>query len=106
MGIRENQNNPDTIRYLLAHGANINCQDDNGWTALHHAAKENMVQNMDILLEHFPNLLLRDKEGKNAYNVAQANGHNVIAETLQMNMPDIEEESLETDTLLMPATTN
>jgi len=88
--VAESQNNPQTIRYLLSNGANINHQDEQGWTALHYAAKENMVQNMDILLEHFPNMILRDKEGKNAYNLSQAMGHNVIAETLSMNMPESE----------------
>eukprot|EP01083_Nonionella_stella_P199967 732850_1 len=85
--VSKNQNNPTTLRFLLSNGANINHRDDKGWTALHFAANSNLTDNVFILLEHFPDITIRNNAGKNAYNLANSMGHTTIADTLQMNMP-------------------
>ena len=63
--VSENENNPTTIRYLLSNG-HINHQDDKGWTPLHFAANSTLTDNVFSLLEHFPNVTIRNNAGKNA----------------------------------------
>lgn len=41
----------DLIRGLLSKGANINCQDNNGWTPLHSAASNQQFKACSVLLE-------------------------------------------------------
>jgi len=76
--VSNNANNPTTIRYLLRNGANINHQDDKGWTPLHFAANHGLSDNVFILLEYFPNITLRNNAGKNPYNLAKSMGHKNI----------------------------
>ena len=56
------------IKFLLDKGADINAQDDNGWTAFHLACMTTSTVLLTLLLSYDPNILLKDKYGKRAYN--------------------------------------
>eukprot|EP00485_Elphidium_margaritaceum_P005988 CAMPEP_0202696946 /NCGR_PEP_ID=MMETSP1385-20130828/10268_1 /ASSEMBLY_ACC=CAM_ASM_000861 /TAXON_ID=933848 /ORGANISM="Elphidium margaritaceum" /LENGTH=577 /DNA_ID=CAMNT_0049353267 /DNA_START=824 /DNA_END=2557 /DNA_ORIENTATION=+ len=90
--VSKTQEHPITIRYLLSRDANLNHQDDKGWTPLHYACNHggNLIDNVLILLEYFPDLSIRNHAGKNAYNLAQSQGNTMIADTLKLNMPNEE----------------
>ena len=45
-------NRTDVVRFLLQRGANINIQDPNGWTVLHHASYSNSTDVFRLLLQH------------------------------------------------------
>ena len=45
-------NRTDVVRFLLERGANINKQDHNGWTVLHHASHSNSTNVIRLLLQH------------------------------------------------------
>jgi ankyrin repeat protein len=53
----------EKVRALIASGADINAQDDNGFTALHFAAQENKAEIVDFLLQHNANLEIPDAHG-------------------------------------------
>jgi len=84
--VRCHQNGP-SIHWLLDHDADINHQDANGWTPLHHAVKGNVLDNVEILVERFPNILIRNNDGENAYNLAVSMHHTSCANYLEGNMP-------------------
>ena len=54
--------NPDEVREMLKHGANVNHQDSKGKTALHRAAKAGFVETATILLKHEASVYIRDKD--------------------------------------------
>jgi len=84
--VKCHQNGP-TIQWLLDHDADINHQDANGQTPLHHAVKGNVMDNVEILVERFPNIAIRDNDGQNAYNLAVSMHHTSCANYLEGNMP-------------------
>ena len=54
----------DTLRCLLAHGADVNAVDDRHVTPLHLASEWGCVKGAQILLEHGANVHLEDNEGR------------------------------------------
>jgi len=86
--VRKAGDNLIMIRYLLMMGANVNHQDDKGWTALHFACSEGLVDKMYVLFEKIPELdiTIRNNAGKNAYNLAESKGYEQIAGELKLNM--------------------
>lgn len=53
--------NPDEVREMLKHGANVNHQDKKGKTALHRAAKAGFIETARILLENGASVFIRDQ---------------------------------------------
>lgn len=86
----------DNLTTLLSRpGININAQDKNGWTALHHAAFYGIqiIQGSVIahtfveqLTLHGANVLLRNKDGKTALEVAR--GHSLKTGIFNMKLED------------------
>jgi len=53
-----------TFRLLLEHGADINVQEEDGWTPLHVASRYGALEVMRLLLEHGVDVEAKDKTGK------------------------------------------
>lgn len=58
--------NTEIIKLLLTYGANINYQDDLGWSALHNAARMQKVDVLKFLIEAGADINLIDGKGKKA----------------------------------------
>lgn len=64
-------------------GAEIDCRDARGWSALIHAAFSGWKTIAEFLLDHGASVNLCTNEGWNALVVAYAYGHSEIVELLQ-----------------------
>nr|XP_015815772.2 KN motif and ankyrin repeat domain-containing protein 1a isoform X2 [Nothobranchius furzeri] len=70
----------DMVRALLAHGANVNVQDDEGSTALMCASEHGHVEIVKLLLaQPGCDATLSDSDGSNALSIALEAGHKDIA---------------------------
>ena len=70
------------VKSLLLAGANVNIQDNDGWTALMKASKNNHITIIHTLLEVGANPHLQISDGVNALMIASINGHYQIVEQL------------------------
>jgi hypothetical protein len=70
------------VGLLLAHGAPLDAQDHDGWTALMWAAWSGMPKVVDLLLEHGANLALADRHGNTALHIAAERGQAEIVKAL------------------------
>ncbi|KAI9224235.1 ankyrin repeat-containing domain protein, partial [Blastocladiella britannica] len=60
------------VRAMLAHGANVDCTDAHGGTALMYAARDNRVAVVQVLLEYGASVDRTDANGWSAVEYAQA----------------------------------
>lgn len=70
------------IALLLAHGALLDGQDDDGWSALMWACWSGLPQVVESLLEHGASHTLADRQGNTALHIAARRGHAGIVQTL------------------------
>jgi len=70
------------IALLLAHGALLDGQDDDGWSALMWACWSGLPQVVEALLEHGASHTLADRQGNTALLIAARRGHAGIVQTL------------------------
>lgn len=56
---REDADRYDLLTLLLEHGADINAKGSNDWTPLHHAAVQEDLRGLEILLAHGADLSIR-----------------------------------------------
>jgi len=77
----------DTMRCLLADGANVDALDNDHMTPLHLASRDGCVEGARLLLEHGANVHLEDKMGRTPFQVAseqsKANITQLLSEHLQ-----------------------
>ena len=66
------------VRELLAHGANINTQDNNGLTALMEAVNADSSETVKLLLEHGADPALTNDEDMTAMAIAIRDDHKQI----------------------------
>jgi len=76
----------DTIRGLLAHGADVDALDDDHATPLHLASYHGCAKGARILLEHGANVHLEDKEGRTPLQVASERGKTEIPQLLSEHL--------------------
>jgi ankyrin repeat protein len=63
------------IRQMLSEGIDVDIQGNNGWTALHFAAKSNHFETIDLLLEYKADANLYDKQGNGPLWIAAMNAN-------------------------------
>lgn len=75
MWVITRSNNPEVIKILLDHGANVNLQDKLGWTALHHAVsvsskfQRSASEVLSLLMKYSPDLEAKTTEGQGPFEV-------------------------------------
>jgi ankyrin repeat protein len=67
---------------LIDAGADVNLQDENGWTALHIAASVNNQEIVEILVDAGANLDMETLDGYTALDLALQNDNNQMAHIL------------------------
>ena len=70
---------------LLANSADLNLQNKQGETALMLAAEGNNFEITQILLDHRADKTIKDASGKTASDLAEKNGHIVLAKFIEMH---------------------
>lgn len=75
--------NPETIRLLLAAGADPNARQTAGYTALFSAAAANRRDLAEILIAHGANPALQNDFGQTAATFARERGHTELADWLE-----------------------
>jgi ankyrin repeat protein len=65
----------EAIQLLLDHGADVNAQSEDGWTALHTAASYGEVQAVEVLLKRGADPHTRTKSGKTPFQLASSLRH-------------------------------
>ncbi len=56
-------NNPEFCRFFIEHGADVNLQENGGWTALHFAAQEYSAEIVELLLKNDALVDVKDNFG-------------------------------------------
>ncbi|MGH7144308.1 MAG: ankyrin repeat domain-containing protein [Planctomycetota bacterium] len=73
----------DLIDPIISAGADIDAQDGDGMSALHHAAKNGLLATINAMLAHNPNIGLVDNNRQTAEDLARANNHADCADRLK-----------------------
>ncbi len=76
------ESDPDGLRWLLDHGANVDLASFNGLTALHVAATGGRDEHVRVLLDAGADVNARTDRGQTALAAARTHGHAQIAELL------------------------
>jgi ankyrin repeat protein len=78
--------NADKVKKLLEQHADVNKQDEDGWTALMWAANRGHFDVIKLLVEHGADVAIKNKTGKTSVELAKLGGYNDIAEYLDSIM--------------------
>jgi ankyrin repeat protein len=73
----------DMVRFLLTNGADVNCQNEYGNTALMFACANGQKDKVEILLENGANVNSLDEKGLSAIDYAKRYGHTEIVKILE-----------------------
>jgi ankyrin repeat protein len=99
------QGRTEIVRYLIAHGANVNYRGAEwGKTPLSEAASNGFDDVVEILIKAGADPRVKDRSGYNAFALAVLGGQNDVAEAL-MKYGDVNGADSSGNTLLMAATT-
>jgi len=78
-----NSQDGSVVRLLLEHGADMNVQDDDGWTPLHRASFFGALEVVRVLLEHGADVEVKIDSGETALQAAAEGGHDKVVELLR-----------------------
>jgi ankyrin repeat protein len=76
-------NHVDAIRFLVAHGANVNAANLTGFTPLHHAAENGQAEAAKVLLELGADRRVQNGVGETAADVARRTSHPEVVAVLE-----------------------
>ena len=79
----QNPKGGSVVRLLLEHGADINVQDNNGWTPLHSASYDGALEVVRVLLEHGADVEVKKNDRMTALQEAAGRGHEKVVELLR-----------------------
>lgn len=71
------------LEYLIQKGANVNVQNENGYTALMNAASHGYIDNIKVLLKYKADASLKNKEGHTALDMAKEKKNKDIIKILE-----------------------
>ncbi len=72
----------ELAKKLLLEGANVNEQDEQGWTSLHWAAGSSNVELVRLLLDHHADVTIKGRDNRTPWMVARAAGRTPTIEVL------------------------
>jgi len=75
--------NPEAIRHLIAHGADLNAKQAGGYTALHQGASAGKTEAVKVLMNAGADPTVRCDAGKTPADYAEAKGHHSLANLLR-----------------------
>lgn len=75
---------PECTREMLYAGADVNAVEEDGWAALHFAAKDGHLKTCRLLLRSRADAGIRSDEGTTALEMAQAEDHSFAAELAKL----------------------
>jgi hypothetical protein len=93
-----NRAHAEVINLLLDHGADVNAQDRQGWTPLHHAVRGNQIAVVRQLIGRGANLEIRGYLGRTPLLMAAQLGQGEIFEILVRGGADINSKSTAAET--------
>jgi hypothetical protein len=67
-------------KILLDSGANLNYQDKNGDTPLHAISKKGNISILNLLLEYYPNIYLKNKKNQTAADIASGDAKSILSQ--------------------------
>lgn len=68
----------EATRLLIAHGANINKQDEDSWTPLHAACANGHANIVKILLDHGADVTIINDDGERPIDLVEPDDHDTI----------------------------
>jgi uncharacterized protein len=74
----------DSVRILLEHGADVNAQQEGGWTALHAASQNGDVEMVKLLIASGAHVHTRAANNQNALDLALTKGHQAVVDILDV----------------------
>jgi ankyrin repeat protein len=74
----------DSVRILLEHGADVNAQQEGGWTALHAASQNGDVEMVQLLIASGAHVRTRAANNQNALDLALTKGHQAVVDVLDV----------------------
>jgi ankyrin repeat protein len=74
----------DSVRILLEHGADVNAQQEGGWTALHAASQNGDVEMVQLLIASGAHVHTRAANNQNALDLALTKGHQAVVDILDV----------------------
>jgi ankyrin repeat protein len=74
----------DSARILLQYGADVNAQQEGGWTALHAAAQNGDVEMVQLLIAGGAHVHTRAANNQNALDLALTKGHQAVVDILDV----------------------
>jgi ankyrin repeat protein len=71
------------LKQAIANGADINEKGENGYTALHGAAENNVIENVKLLLANYADPNATTDDGKTPLDLAEHSGHDGVVAVLK-----------------------
>ena len=94
------QNNIDKIKLLLAHGADVNFKDEDGYTPLGRASRNGRAEIVKLLLAHDADVNVKNYNGNTPLYWASYNGHSEIVKVLLAHGADVNAKNCNGNTAL------